>query len=379
MRTFLTCIMAFVCAFTFAQKKPNINKAKSALDKGELAEAKTMIEQAITYEKTKDNAKTWYYRGMIYATLDTAANEADALETAVMSFNKALELDPEQKSVSSFTATGIENVDSNLQGYYGFYYNKAVIDYQSENYESAADNFEKSNYIMPSDSNSAVNAAYASVAYGDSDRAQKNFERALEAGMKDISIHLSLYNYAAVKEDYEGALAILENAAETYPDNSEIQKFKINILIKLDRIDEAKDGIVEAIAAEPDNADLHFSLGVIQEEEGKLEEAVVSYRNGIEADPSHYNSNFNLGVMIFNRSNELIKERNALGYKETKKYDELTVKINEQLKTALPLWEKLYSIQSDDRVVLETLGYIYSNLNMKAENEKVSKELDALN
>ena len=54
---------------------------------GRQADARAAIDQAIDYEKTKGKAKTWFYRGMIYAQLDTVANEASAFEIAMESFN----------------------------------------------------------------------------------------------------------------------------------------------------------------------------------------------------------------------------------------------------------------------------------------------------
>ena len=108
MRQFMTILAAFVCVAAMAQKKPNITKAKAMLDKGEYAEAKAMIDQATTYEKTMGKAKTWYYRGQIYTALDTALNEPGALETAIESYNKALEIDPGQKSISEFIPNKIQ-------------------------------------------------------------------------------------------------------------------------------------------------------------------------------------------------------------------------------------------------------------------------------
>ncbi|MFK7952514.1 MAG: tetratricopeptide repeat protein [Ekhidna sp.] len=378
MRTLLTVIIALISVSTFAQKKPNINKAKAAMEKGELAEAKTIIDQAIEHEKTKDDAKTWYYRGMIYASLDTAMNEPEARAVAMSSFNKSLEIDPEQKSTSSFTGVGIENVDSKIQGYYSHFYNGAVVAYQGEDYLTAADNFEKAAFINPADTNAIMNAAFSATALGDNDRAQVNYNKAFEAGSRSKTIFLTLYNYAATEERYEDALTIIRDAKAAYPNSSEFSKYEINLLIQLDKVEEAKTEIETAIAQEPNNADLQFSLGVLKEELDDIEGATTAYLKAIELDPTHYNANFNLGVSYFNESNEMIKERNALGYKETKKYDELTLKINDQLKKAMPLWETLYSIKSDDRTVLETLSYIYTNLKMNDKAMNMQDEIDKL-
>lgn len=375
MRHFFTILLAFASAVAFGQK-PNINKAKAALDKGELSEAKAMIDLAIDFEKTKNNPKTWYYRGMIYASIDTSTNDPDAMKTAMDAYGKSLELDPTQKSTTQFTGAGLENVDTQIQNYYGFYYNKAIASYQEESFEIATDNFEKAYFINPSDSNSILNAAYAASAAGFEDRANENYKKAIAAGNTDIGVHLRLYNYAIAKEDYDGAYVILEAARIDYPNNVDLMKYQINILIEQDKIGEAKAGIEEAIAKEPTNPDLYFSLGVIQEEQEELEAAKNSYSKALEIDADHYNSNFNIGVLVFNECNILIKERSALSYKEDKKIANLTTQIDERLRGALPFWEKLYSIKSEETTILETLEYIYLSLKMNDKAEEISSKLD---
>ncbi|SNS73831.1 Tetratricopeptide repeat-containing protein [Ekhidna lutea] len=378
MRTLLTLLLAAICVVGYSQKKPKINQAMSAMEDGELAEAKSIIDAAIEHEKTKDDPETWYFRGQIYAALDTANNEEGALEESLKAFDKAIELDPEQKKISSFTGVGIENVDTKRQGYYAYYYNQAIADYNAESFETAADNFETAYFINPTDTNAILNAAYAAVAGGDTKRAEENFKKSYDAGVRDKTVFLQLYNYAVKDERMEEALDVIRKGKEAYPDDIDFAKYEINLLIQLEKTEDAKAELEKAIEADPQNADLLFSLGVLKEELGDKEGALKSYRDALEVDPDHYNSNFNLGVAVFNEANELIKERNALSYKEEKKSNELTKKINVELEKALPIWEKLYSLNSSDQTVLETLGYIYNSLGMKDKYNKIQDELDAM-
>ena len=151
MRVLFTILLAGICAIGVAQKKPKVSLAEKAITESNLAEAKVIVDEAIVHEKTKEDPKTWFARGQVYAALDTANNEEGALEESIRSFNKTLELDPEQKSVSTVDfATGtVVNVDSKLQGYYAHYYNRAIESYNEQNFSSAADNFETAFTIMP--------------------------------------------------------------------------------------------------------------------------------------------------------------------------------------------------------------------------------------
>lgn len=389
MKTFLTLMLAVLTMAGFSQKKPKLSKVESAIQNANYAEAKMIVDEAIVHEKTKDSPETWFLRGQVYAALDTANNEPGALEESLKAFDKTMELDPEQKKISEidFTTGMVSNVDSKKQGYYTYYYNAAITAYNEQDFASAAKNFETSFYIMPSDTNAILNAAYAASAADMDDKARENFAKAAEAGSRDKNIYLQLYNYAIQDKDLELALTEIQKGREVYPEDVDMMKYEVNLFIQLERTEEARTGLIKAIDADPSNADLHFALGVLLEETEEFDGAVASYKKALENDPNHYNSNFNYAVYVFNQANEMIKESNTLSYypgkrnyksEEKKKYDDLQVGIKDKLEESLPLWEKLYSLQSTDKTVLETLGYIYKNLEMKEKASKINAELEAI-
>ena len=357
MRTYLSLILAVLCIAGVAQKKPKpkLNKVSPAIAEGNYAEAKTIVDDAIVYEKTMNNPETWFLRGQVYAALDTANNEPGALEESLKSFDKALELDPEQSKLSSYDLTtgSVTNVDSKKQGYYAHYYNAAIQDYNDENFPSAASNFETAYKINPADTNAILNAAYAASAADLPDRAATNFQTALDAGSTDMNIFLQLYNHAIKKKDLEGALALIQQGREVHPDDVDLMKYEVNLFIELKRTDEASAGLKEAIAAEPTNPDLLFALG----------------------------------VFIFNEANELNKKINSMSYypgkrgykaEEKKEYDETQAQITAKLEEARPIWDKLYTLDSSDETVLETLAYIYKALGDKEKSDKFTAELEAV-
>ncbi|WP_462249709.1 tetratricopeptide repeat protein [Ekhidna sp.] len=390
MRTVLTLILAAVCVVGYAQKKPKINQALSALEKGELAEAKSIIDAAIAHEKTMNDPKTWFYRGQIYASLDTTSGEPGAMEESLKAFDKAMELDPEQKATSSvdYNTGQIVNIDSKRQGYYAFYYGKAVAEYNAENFESAADNFTTSFYIMPSDTNAILNAAYSYQAAGVTKKAEESYVSAYEAGVKEKTIFLQLYNLTIQEERFEDGLKYIRKGKEIHPNDLELSKYEINLLITLDKTDEAMNEIKSAIEADPNNADLLFSLGVLKDETGDSEGAMDTYKKAVSIDPNHFNSYFNIGAMLFNQTNTLVKEQSSLNYypgksrydaAEKKKYESLDSQIDAKLKEALPVWEKLYSLKSNDADVMGSLIYVYKGLDMKTKANELQAKLDAMN
>ena len=107
-RLFLFLLLTVSVAFAQKEKTPKIEKAKILLDKGEVAEAKMIIDAATEHEKTMDKVKTWYYRGLIYESIYNSEDEAikslsdDAYNIAANSFLKVKEIEPEIINVIEF-------------------------------------------------------------------------------------------------------------------------------------------------------------------------------------------------------------------------------------------------------------------------------------
>ena len=159
MKRFTLLLLMFAAVSVYAQKtpKPNLNKALTSWKEGKLDEAKANIDLATTYEKTMNDPKTWYYRGLIYASIDTTSNEAykalatDAYKTAIESFKKADELNGKDKELFITDASGLPILKSQQMAVWqGGYLNTGASQYQEEDLEGALKNFEKAQEIYAS-------------------------------------------------------------------------------------------------------------------------------------------------------------------------------------------------------------------------------------
>lgn len=268
-----------------------------------------------------------------------------------------------------------------VSDYHLYYYNKGVNAFGSEDYPSAVTNFEKAYFINPRDSNAYVNAAVAAHSAEMYDAAARNYQKAIDNGSASLDIY---YNYVNVLlnnlEDKERGLKVIDEGLSKFPADPGLSKTKINLLIGMDRIDEAQSDLEAAIESEPDNPSLYFTLGVLKEEVGKPEEARKAYQSAIEVDPDHFESNYNYGVMLINDANDVIKESNSLGISKSdlKRAKELNPIIDQKLEAALPQWERINEIEPNDAQVIETLSYIYSQLKMYDKAEAMQNKLKAL-
>ena len=360
------------------------------MDKGELAEAKQIFDEATTHEKTKDDGKMWYYRGLLYIKIDTSSNDAhkmlanNPMDVAMKSFEKADELGDEGKeyfyttSASPFPVTKSEQINN----YYSYYYNLGVNEYQESNFEDAVNYFDKAAFIQPADTNSVINAAFAAHSGEMYDEAKTLYKKAIERGAVNKDY---FYNYIAIvgmEDDLEKSLAAVNDALEYFPSDVDLTRNRIDILIKLDRIDEARTELEKAVADEPGNPDLQFALGVIHDQLGNRDQALAAYDKAIEANGTHYNSHFNKGVLLLDAANEVIKQQNNLGMTKAdkKKYTELEPVIQQKLKDAMPQWERIVEISPEgDKVQnMEYLVYIYTNLGMRDKAAAIQKKISAM-
>ncbi|NJM26166.1 MAG: tetratricopeptide repeat protein [Bacteroidia bacterium] len=271
-RIVMIVLLVPVLAIAQKQPKPNINKALNSWKTGKVAEAKEMIDLATTYEKTMDDPKTWYYRGLIYASIDTASDASiknlsdEAFKIALESFQKSDELNKGSKNELFIQdASGLPITKAqHMQTWTANYINKGAGAYQEDDLEGALANFEKVQQINPKDTTSFFYAGFVANGLEKYDLALKNFRAYIDNGGTSSDALLSIYQiYSGPKEDKEKALAIAQEGKQKYPDNKDFPKVEIGLLIDLGKIDQAKSGLEAAIKSEPDNKILHFYLGYV--------------------------------------------------------------------------------------------------------------------
>jgi tetratricopeptide (TPR) repeat protein len=383
-------MMLLIPAVLFAQKavKPNLNKALSMWQEGKLAEAKEMIDACTTYEKTMNDGKTWYYKALIYASLDTTSNEAykalspNPLDIAMESLQKADQMAKPGSEyfvndASGFPVTRTQQIGS-LNGYY---LNKGVAEYQEEDYENSMINFEKSQRIAPDDTTGYYFAGIVAQNMENWDKAIVNINAFIDKGGKSPDAYLWLINiYNNYKTDKNKALEVAREAKAKFPEKSEFSRFEIGLLIDLDKIDEAKVGLEQAVKEEPDNKTLHFFLGYTYLKQNMLDKAKISFEESLRIDPQYFDAQFYLAKVVSEDAKKIKKEMNNLGISadDKKKRFELDKVYVEKLKVALPYWEKAEKLNPSDQEVLDELYSIYADLDMQPQMKRIEKRYKEL-
>ncbi|SMD31841.1 Tetratricopeptide repeat-containing protein [Reichenbachiella faecimaris] len=391
-KLFVLTLTLLISVATFAQKG-SVTKADSYLVKSDYANAKAEIDVAITIEKNATKSKTWFVRGKIYQAIATSADEAvtaidsDALSKAIAAYNKVLEMEKEN-SPNHLIAT------TNLDAIWGNFINNGGTLYGEEKYGEALQNFEKALIVKPSDSVTLLYAGVAAQLSEKSDKTLTYYYKMLDLNVASSDVVSTLiYIERAEKKNDEKALELVRKAKELFPEDTKFGQEEISLLLKMEKVEEAKTKLEAAIAEDPTNVNLHLNLGVLYDnlasvklDEGKKEEARTnyakakeSYLKAIEIDPSSYIANFNTGVIYVNMAKEYYDEVRDMNLKDYDKYGPAKLaKADKILKEGLPYMEKATSIEPDDLSGLKALQQMYTQLKMMDKAEAILDRVDAL-
>ncbi len=363
----------------FSQSKPKIEKAKILLDKNEIPEAKSIIDEAIEYEKTMDKVKTWYYRGLIYEAIYVSEDPTiqslseDPFTESAKAYLKVKEMENESGTYFIFS-------EQRMNSLYSAAFNAAAEAYQNEDYELAIQNFDRVKMVFPNDTTAWMYAGYAANQMDNVELALENFEYLAENKMADQNIHRNIiYTYRAVIKDTVKAIEAAERARMQFPDDSDLKQDEISLLIISNRIDQAKEKLTAAIEKDPDDAILYYEMGYINDASENIDEAIEWYKRSIEKDPEFFDALYNLGVDYYNKGAEILREAQDMDLETYQKEGkQVEQRANEIFKVALPYFERAHDAKQDDIPTLETLQTLYSLMKEFDKVNEVTEKLEAL-
>ena len=159
------------------------------------------------------------------------------------------------------------------------------------------------------------------------------------------------------------ALAAIEAARSSNPDDVGLIITAANIYFELDNKEAFKLAMNEAIEKDPTNPILYYNLGVVSGELGEMDAAVSYYEKSIELDPNNENSYLNLVALILDGEQEIVNEMNSLGTSraDNLRYDELKNVREDLYRKCVPILKDLIAINNNVEAI-RTLMNIYGTL-----------------
>lgn len=180
------------------------------------------------------------------------------------------------------------------------------------------------------------------------------------------------------KKDSTGALAIIQEGLQQYPDNSILLNQIIDIYIGKNKIEDAMKYLDRAISTKADNEILYLAQGNLFVKLHKNNEAVKCYEKAIALKPDFMDAYFNLGNIYYNQGVKQVELANAVPSNELQKYETEKAKADEEFKKSLPYLEKAYAINDSDRLTLESLKNVYYRLQMLDKHATIVEKMKSV-
>jgi tetratricopeptide (TPR) repeat protein len=252
------------------QNKSTLQKAKKAIDECYNKQLET------PFTKPKDEAKMYYYRGMIYldytmmAAMDVeimselkTADEKSIQDASIGSLKKCMELDSRgewkdqiQAKVNMLRSTMI---------------NGGVEMFKQENYEAAHQAFSGSveiySILSIPDTLAMVNAALAAERNKDYDNAKKYYQMCADNNYGNgAEMYVSMIRVLSAKGDSgsnDEVLKVIESGIKRFPNDYTLNVEEFNYWYSNGDNTKAQAALQKAIESDPNNHILHFNIGVV--------------------------------------------------------------------------------------------------------------------
>ena len=392
-KNILTFLLLIFISFGYSQKK-ELRNANKFYDSGEYLSALDLLETSKSiFDSSDDKIKSQVM--LLYGKIYTSTED---FELAIKSFNNSRELGVNEQDLNS----EINKLETTI-------ITSAIADNESENFSNAAKKLKMVYDINPE--NNALYLYYAASSAVNSNDMSLALEYYLilrdikyegietKYYITDVSNETEIeisseteFNLLKKSKDYSNpreveteskfpeivkniaiiykqlgqndmALAAIETARASNPDDVGLIITAANIYFELDDKEAFKLAMSEAIEKEPNNPILYYNLGVVSGELGEKESARTYYEKSIELDPTNENSYLNLVALILDGEQEIVNEMNSLGTSRSDnlRYDELKITREELYKECVPILKDLIAI-SNDIEAIRTLMNIYGTL-----------------
>ncbi|MFC7357124.1 tetratricopeptide repeat protein [Jejudonia soesokkakensis] len=411
----VTVAIALITAVSFGQKKEVKKAAKEVKSKDYAAALSLLSEAEGLLGSADEETKGLYYITKAEALSGSAGNDFSKLKMAADALVKAKETDP-----SLFNE--IEAITLELRA---ALVNSAIKDQNANNYKMASDKLYTSYTISKKDTSDLYYAAGNAINNEDYDTALTYYKMLNDLGFTDIKkeyiatnkttgeietfgsigerdliVKSGEYSNPSIRKTDSKRGEVLRNITLIYIEKGEDDK--ASELIKSARAENPEDtGLLRAdadmayrmgdmqrynslmneiIATDPNNPDIHFSLGIAASELGEKEKAMEYYERAIELKPDYAGALINLGALKLEKEASIVEEMNGLGTSraDNARYDELKAEREALYREVAAHFEKAVVIEEDNVGLVKTLVNIYSQLGEDAKKDAMKAKLDKM-
>ena len=214
-------------------------------------------------------------RTIVLHNLVAAANSAlKNLDQAIESFNKVLELNPEDAMA---------------------YFNIGTIFSEKEEFDTAIKNYQKCLSIKPNHAEAYDNMGSVLKVQGKLTTAIEQFTQAINLKPNFAQAH---YNLGVVLQETGNSNAAIEShkkALEINPNYFKSYNNMGNALKDEDELDAAIESYEQAIKIKPEYAEAYYNMGIALNDKGEVDAAINSYKKALKINPEYAEAYNNMG------------------------------------------------------------------------------------
>ncbi|MDR1846883.1 MAG: hypothetical protein LBR17_02035 [Bacteroidales bacterium] len=363
--------------------------------------AKQNIDDACLDDKTKTEAKTWFYSGLIYSKLlqlSTSDNEKDIKLFKKQKIDEPTDTLAARAERSLITCIEIEKAAGtqdyisssvgNLDFVSQYYTNLCANLFNAQKYDDAivtADEVVKMANLSKSELSKvfSLKVRYIkAISYSikkENEKAADLYRELVKDKSPETEVYITLSDVNLAAKDTTKAINVLKAGIKNIPDtlqgNFKVKSKLAGLYLQMGNTTEGNKAVDELMAKTNNDVNKINTLAENLGGAGLMEKAVELYQKSLQIKPDQIVANFGLGLLHYNKAADYISMANAAwdkgDDKEGSKYDDLW---KEEFQTAIPSFQNVLKIDSKNFYTLKSLITIYRKLNMMNE----ANELDAV-
>ncbi|MBN2683371.1 MAG: hypothetical protein JXR58_12750 [Bacteroidales bacterium] len=391
LRKFFLLVFLFTIFISFSQDVKR-SAAYTHFKNGDLEKAKEVIDEVCLHSETSNQAKTWYFKGLIYngiARKNQNSFESDKLSNeALQAIIKAGKLDN-----SGTYRDQIEDVLLNISL---LFYNNGVLRYnkglETNNKESYKyslldfENFFETIHLLGSENTEIKDvmqrnsidintvrfyAGFSAAMTENFEKAKIHFENIVKSGGGVPQAYTNYCDILLAEGNKEDALRVVEQAKQLWPADDDIELMKLRVYQQTGKTGVLTDDIEKALLKDPNNvsllsalADAYNKISYEYKTQGDnenyrlyREKAEINFLKAIEnkqeSDELKFDLHYNLGVLFFNPGVEVY---NIWVKNQT---DEIKGKYILLFNKCIIQFEKALEIQPENSELIDMMMRVY--------------------
>lgn len=359
-------------------------------------EAKQYIDKAANHEATRNAARMWLVRAMVYTrVVEYSGNELLKGQTSGAGYVSAYSMSQFWKSPEKKRFDDVENARLETRNSFGVAFNEAEDVVTNRLYDSAVKYYQLILFLHSQldtadvgelERKNGLSYKYltermATIATYCTDTKIKTevLTELMDKGSKSPVVYEALSRVYLEAGDTAMAEKVVRRALEVSPGDNAMFQILVNYYVTIDRVDLLFDDVNKQIEASP-NSRLYYTRGYLYERRNDFENAMKDYRSAIEYDEFNYDAQYNLGVALLKyESGKLYEKKSGASGAARAEIDKQLKAVFTEAREHLELASENKSYSLDDQInIFKALKTAALELDDKEGADYYQSKIDAL-